>query len=465
MVGKVLMQEGQDSLKLYFLIAPALYLVNTIIATSFAVKYKKDPIYRKSAAIWFCYLLLGVSQGALENASYELKAIAWATTSFFACTAMSIFVSDIFRLKTNIKRDSTLFVLSFGLMLVLFKFNTSFLWATLPATFFAAFPVLKLFPQLRFYKKNNFTKNGTLICYLLIAMHGVDYAYAGDRPELLFPGYLLALMLAMGASGFTFAALIERAIIEIEIKDLLQSTARLTALGGMAAEISHEIKNPLTVLTLNNAQMKQKILSAVDGKIDTDYFVSKTEIAEKMLKRLIDIMNTLRSHYNSGVFDDYKNLNMNDLFEEVKIVCDFRAQKSGIKVRFIEAEKNLFIECRSVQIIQVLQNLVQNAMDALEGQASPKIEIEAKRIGDEQVEITVTDSGKGIDPEVRSFIFDPFFTTKSKEKGSGLGLSISKRFIEEHGGKIHLADSPQTKFVILLPIAQIPAAAKISKAK
>lgn len=452
--------QGQESLKLYFLIAPALYFVNTLIATTFAVKYKNDPIYRKSAAIWFCYLILGVAQGVLENSSYEVKAIAWSLTSFFACTAMSVFVSDIFRLKISYKLDVILFVVALAANLLMFKFDFPFIWATLPATFFASFPVLKLLPQLRFYKQHNFTKIGTLVCYLLIAIHGVDYAYAGDKPEFLFPGYLLALMLAMGASGFTFAALIERAIMEIEIKDLLQSTARLTALGSMAAEISHEIKNPLTVLSLNNSQLKMKIMNSENSNFDAEYFKNKTEVAERMIKRLIDIMNTLRSHYNSGVFDDFKELKISDLFEEVKLVCDFRAQKMGIKVIFENIEKEVFIECRSVQIIQVIQNLIQNAMDELGNTPSATIKIKAVQLDEKFVQISVIDNGAGIRQEIRPHIFDSFYTTKPKEKGSGLGLSISKRFVEEHGGKLYLAESKQTEFIIVLPVLQIHKAKK-----
>ena len=456
--------QGHDSLKLYFLIAPALYLVNTIIASAFAFKYRKDPIYQKSAAIWFCYLILGVAQGALENASYETKSIAWCVTSYFAFTAMSVFVSDIFKLKNNIKLEAGIFFVSIVSTIIMYKLgNIPFFVATLPSAFFAAFPVLKLFPQLRYFKKNNFTKNGTLICYLLIAMHGVDYAYFGDKPEFLFPGYLLALMLAMGASGFTFAALIERAIIEIEINELLQNTVRLTALGAMAAEISHEIKNPLTVLSLNNAQMKYKVMNTDPSNFDPDYFRNKTEVAERMLKRLIDIMNTLRSHYNSGAFDDFKDLKISDMFEDVKLMCDFRAQKYRVNVEFINQDQELFVECRSVQITQTLQNLIQNAMDVLENVSNPKVTVQARKIDDNHVEISVTDNGPGIPNDIRETIFSPFFTTKPKDKGSGLGLSISKRFIEDHGGRLYLADSQPTTFVISLPIVQLVKSSKQNK--
>ena len=173
--------------------------------------------------------------------------------------------------------------------------------SALPAVFAAAYPVLRLIPLIKFYKNNNFTKNGYLIFSILIALHILDYAYAVDKPNLMFPGYLIALMFATGASCFSFAVLIERAIMEVEIKDLLHNTSRLVALGGMAAEIAHEIKNPLTVLTMNNYQRRQKLSI---GQIDAVYLKSKVEVYDRMTNRLISIMEALKVNYQSGDHDD-----------------------------------------------------------------------------------------------------------------------------------------------------------------
>lgn len=90
-------------------------------------------------------------------------------------------------------------------------------------------------------------------------------------------------------------------------------------------------------------------------------------------------------------------------------------------------------------------------MDALENVSGAKITVQAKSIDEGHLEISVTDNGPGIPAAIRENIFSPFFTTKSKEKGSGLGLSISKRFIEDHRGKLYLDDATPTTFKILLP--------------
>ena len=451
-----------DALNLYFLIAPALYLVNTIIATSFAFKYKKDSIYKKSAAIWVFYLILGVSQGALQKSDPFVIGMAWSVAAFFVISCMSIFISDILKAKNNYKMDIVYFVVALGLATVLKNMSLELVWILLPATFFSAYPMLKHISQFKKFKKNNFTKNGILIFYVLVSLHVIDYAYALDKPHLMFPGYLLALMLAIGASCFTFAALVERVIIENEVKELLQNTARLTALGGMAAEISHEIKNPLTVLSMNNAQMKNK-LGQNQLIFDVEYFQNKTDVAEKMLKRLLDIMNTLQSHYNSGIFDNFKQISVKEIFDEAQLICDFRAKREGVTVTFAYPVEPLLFECRSVQIIQTVQNIIQNAIDELEGVVAPQIVVSASSFDEQHVKITISDNGPGIDPDIRPFIFDSLFTTKPKEKGSGLGLSISKRFIEEHGGRLYLENSVDTKFVIVLPVTQVYVENQIKK--
>ncbi len=442
-----------DSLKLYFLIAPALYLVNTIISISFAFKYRNDSVYRKSAQIWFFYLLLGVSQGVLQESTLQVRTIAWSIACFLVVSSMGIFVADVYKVKNNVKKDLMLFISAVIVTLILYKFEYSHFWSSIGATFFGSYPILKFIPQLIKGKNTSFSKVGLFTCFGLIAIHGVDYAYAAEYPELLFPGYLLALMLAIAASCFTFAVLVERVILENEVRELLQNTSRLTALGGMAAEISHEIKNPLAVLALNNSFMLQKINSG-DANLNTVYYRNKLEIADKMIKRMSAILNSLRSHYNSGVVDNFEIKKLKNIFDETQLICDFRAKKNGITITFNLDPENIEIECRSIQIVQTIQNIVQNAIDEVSSIENPKIEVLASLVDSQTAKITINDNGPGIPEDVKPHIFNSFFTTKSSEHGSGLGLSISKRFIEEHSGSLTVDGGPQTSFVIILPLAK-----------
>ena len=114
---------------------------------------------------------------------------------------------------------------------------------------------------------------------------------------------------------------------------------------------------------------------------------------------------------------------------------------------------DLPLDCRPVQISQVLLNLLSNALDAVENTENPWIAIEAEAIPEKQeIEIRITDSGPGIPNAVAEKMMNPFFTTKPSGKGTGLGLSISTRIMQEHGGTLRLDRShPYTQFILRLP--------------
>ena len=109
------------------------------------------------------------------------------------------------------------------------------------------------------------------------------------------------------------------------------------------------------------------------------------------------------------------------------------------------------MNCRSTQIEQVLLNLLSNSYDAIVNTPGPWILIVVKSNG-QTAEISVTDSGKGIAPEIVSKIMQPFYTTKEVGKGTGLGLSISLGIIKSHHGEFYYdQNSKNTRFVIQLP--------------
>ena len=156
-----------------------------------------------------------------------------------------------------------------------------------------------------------------------------------------------------------------------------------------------------------------------------------------------------------GEKDPFEPKKIKDIVTDALALCSERLKNHGVKLKLRQIPDQLNIECRSQQISQVILNLILNAKQALTLIPDDKwIMIEAKDIGSEVI-ITITDNGVGIAEDVRPKILEPFFTTKQIGDGPGLGLSISKGIIEDHGGRLYLDETQEyTTFVIQIPKTQ-----------
>ncbi len=226
-----------------------------------------------------------------------------------------------------------------------------------------------------------------------------------------------------------------------DVTDLVNAQ-RMAAWGDVARRIAHEIKNPLTPIQLSAERIKRKFGRHLDGPLAeeleqlTDVVVRQTND----LRRIVDEF----SKFARMPVPVTKEEDLDRLVQEAALL-----QESGQPdVRF-EKELNvqpLPAQVDATMISQALTNLLKNAGEAIvsrqekerEAGADPVIRISARREGDEAV-IRIADNGIGL-PEDRSRLFEPYMTTR--EKGTGLGLPIVKKIIEEHGGSLSLEDAP-----------------------
>ncbi len=242
-------------------------------------------------------------------------------------------------------------------------------------------------------------------------------------------------------------------ITEQQIK--LASSARLSALGEMAGGIAHEINNPLAIINLRIHQLTQL---ATKGDVNAEAVSRIGAQIEATAVRISKIIKALHTVARESEFDPFEKVKVNSLLSEVFELCYQRMRKNGIQVQIGNIKDDLFLECKRVQISQVLINLLNNAFDAVINERVRWIRLTAEEIdinGLTSVEFSISDSGPGIPDDCRQKIFQPFFTTKDIGKGTGLGLSISKGIIEAHSGTIWLdAKSEQTRLVFQLPQKQ-----------
>ena len=131
-----------------------------------------------------------------------------------------------------------------------------------------------------------------------------------------------------------------------------------------------------------------------------------------------------------------------------------KAKELKISLKFDVPPDFVAVKADSVELEQVLFNLVHNALDAVEGQASPIVEVQLY-VGANDAFIDVRDNGRGVPLEIRPQIFEPFIT--DKKEGTGLGLALSQRLTDQMGGEISLLeDTEKTIFRVRLPISKEP---------
>lgn len=225
------------------------------------------------------------------------------------------------------------------------------------------------------------------------------------------------------------------------------NSARLAAVGEMAAGVAHEINNPLTVIDLH-----LKKISRSESKEEIN---SSTEKILLMIKRISTIIKGLKSLSRDGQLDPLVPFSISSMIEDVKVLTEMKIKSNQILFKCSEFKSDIKVLGKEVQVSQVLVNLIVNAVDAIMMQDD--LENKEKWISLEiieeanEIKFSVTDSGPGIPIELREKIMNPFFTTKGVSKGTGLGLSISKSIIEEHGGKLTLcSETAHTKFQFIL---------------
>lgn len=223
--------------------------------------------------------------------------------------------------------------------------------------------------------------------------------------------------------------------------------SKLATMGEVASGVAHEVNNPLSVIlgkvTILKKEIEKKSLDVEKINKDLDAILENVNRISRIVKNLIGF-----SRKNSDTEIPYK-ISVEDLFENALSLVQEKIKSNEIEL--IVESKNLDVFCLSSQVEQVLVNLLNNSAYAVSGFSERWIRLSAEDRG-EFVEISVTDSGKGIPSEVVEKLMQPFFTTKPVGQGTGLGLHISKRIIESQAGSFFYAQASQnTKFTIMLP--------------
>jgi signal transduction histidine kinase len=243
---------------------------------------------------------------------------------------------------------------------------------------------------------------------------------------------------ALGALACQNAHLYSRIF---ETEDSLRQNEKLTTLGMLAAEIAHEIRNPLTVIKLLFDSLDLRFDTVDERAKDVSLIGEKLGQLEGIVERVLNFGRTQEGM--NGRYD------LNQLTEETLLLVRLKLEQMRIQIDYTPAVAGLTIAVNKGQIQQVMLNLILNAVAVMPEGGRIEIKTEQK---EDQVYFLIEDNGPGMPKAAQENIFESFLTHRAE--GTGLGLSISKRILRAHHGDIRLEKSnPEgTAFSFRLPI-------------
>lgn len=228
-------------------------------------------------------------------------------------------------------------------------------------------------------------------------------------------------------------------------------SARLASIGELAAGVGHEINNPLAII-MGNTYVLKKVLSAKE--FDCEKSQNIIGIIESAGERIRKIVSGLRVFARADENTRMRVL-VNDVVREAQDLLGEILRKDGVDLEINIPNKPMEIIASVSRLQQILVNLITNAAHASEGKDERLVALTLDNSDSGMVRLMIEDNGSGIPEEIRHQIFDPFFTTKASGKGTGLGLGITSRIIEELGGNIQLESTvgEGTCFIVTFPPA------------
>jgi PAS domain S-box-containing protein len=233
-----------------------------------------------------------------------------------------------------------------------------------------------------------------------------------------------------------------------ELESQRSQAEKLAALGHLAADIAHEVNNPLAGITNAFHLVKQGI------GIDHRHY-RFVELIDREIQRLAIIVKKMYSLYQGVPATEPQATNIDELLQDVATLLGHKLTSKRLRLRTDVVTRRQVVDAPRSDLFQVLLNLVQNAIDASPADSEVGLSV-AERDG--QLRWSVTDRGTGIATDILPRIFEPFFTTKSGAgwQGLGLGLSVSRGLVHAMGGRIEVETQPEhgSTFTVVHPLGR-----------
>ncbi len=237
------------------------------------------------------------------------------------------------------------------------------------------------------------------------------------------------------------------------LDDALRRRDRLASLGTIAAGLAHELGNYMHSIHGFSALLLQSMGPDDDNREDVATIQRDNRAAIALLERFLQF---------ARVSDERRAPRcIEALLRQALSMCDYRVRKEDVELVAALPDCEHIVVCDAQAMTQVFINIILNALDAMQEQAEPRLEVDFESLRGDRVAIRFIDGGTGIGAEHVDRIFDPFYTTKTNT-GTGLGLSIAHQVVQRHGGRLSARNRAEggAVFEVVLPLAPDAEAAR-----
>ena len=219
------------------------------------------------------------------------------------------------------------------------------------------------------------------------------------------------------------------------------------------AEIAHDMRNPLMIVS-GYVELLTNQLESLKGELGdrlegTDDYL---EVIGQNVRRCCDLSHMWQK-YGRAKLNEFCPTTLTDVIEDIVVGAAPLAAAENVSINYDMQPDGAVINGNKPQLLRAIHNIVANAIQAV---SPPEGHVQVScRCGAEYVDIVVQDNGSGMTPEVLNHIFEPYYTTKEEGRGTGLGMVITQRIIEEHQGELLIDTAPATgtTVTIRLPLA------------